>query len=377
MARRLVLYPDAIVCKDATGVLLCAIVISRATAQIMVTSDPQELVGDREGQTLAIDGIFGVYEMLSGPFLAVIVSSKKVFSDADTGIKVPIQLLKHCCIVHDVKVLIASPCFARTTRQYNKVTKMSLIPILKEPKQLTQQQRCAAMTVNSPTLLKQTSLSLGSYSQKANDQRQQVFTSDAQWDRADDRFFWNRNLVNSLIAAGADEWIMPLLNGHVEVKRNCRIGGTGKGKFTLLIVARRSRKQQGCRYIKRGCAVPGATAADKPTSGDVSNFCEIEQIVVPDRGGVSSYVQVLIMLHICVTIILPATCIFTTFNNALVTLLSLVDKQGQQGRLGKLYQTIANKATAAATVRPHDDADMINSDTTNTAPGDNIPHFLW
>jgi hypothetical protein len=50
MARRLVLYPDAIVCTDATGVLLCAIVISRATAQIMVTSDPQELVGDREGQ---------------------------------------------------------------------------------------------------------------------------------------------------------------------------------------------------------------------------------------------------------------------------------------------------------------------------------------
>jgi hypothetical protein len=50
MARRLVLYPDAIVCKDASGVLLSALVISRATAQIMVTSDPQELIGDRDGQ---------------------------------------------------------------------------------------------------------------------------------------------------------------------------------------------------------------------------------------------------------------------------------------------------------------------------------------
>jgi SacI homology domain len=272
--------------------------------------------------------------MLSGPFLAVIINSKKVFSDADTGIEVPTQLLEHCCIVHDFKVLIASPCYARTTRQYNKVTKMSLIPILKEFKQLTQQQaqheahllqllqsaldshtlyhsnsyhvthtlqRCAAMTVNTPALLKQTSLSLGSYSQKANNQRQQVFTSDAQWDKADDRFFWNRNLVDSLIAAGADEWIMPLLNGHVEVKRNCRIGGTGKGKFTLLIVARRSRKQQGCRYIKRGCAVPGATAADEPFNGDVSNFCEIEQIVVPERGGVSSYVQVNLRYNNCIS----------------------------------------------------------------------------
>jgi SacI homology domain len=163
-------------------------------------------------------------------------------------------------------------------------------------------QRCAAMTVNSPTLLKQTSLSLGSYSQKANDQKQPVFTSDVQWDKADDRFFWNRKLVNSLIAAGADEWIMPLMNAHVEVKRNCRIGGTSKGRLTLLIVARRSRKQQGCRYNKRGCAIPSTTAANissisrsgatSSCSGDISNFVEIEQIVLPERGGVSSYTQV-------------------------------------------------------------------------------------
>jgi SacI homology domain len=269
--------------------------------------------------------------MLSGPFLAVVVSSKKVFSDADTGIEVPHNSQTTVVRCMTLRCSMLPLVLDYTTQQYNKVTKMSLIPILKEPKQLTQQQvqheahllqllqsalnshtlyhsnsyhvthtlqRCAAMTVNSPTLLKQTSLSLGSYSQKANDQRQQVFTSDAQWHKADDRFFWNRNLVNSLIAAGADEWIMPLLNGHVEVKRNCRIGGTGKGKFTLLIVARRSRKQQGCRYIKRGCAVPGATSS---CNGDVSNSCEIEQIVVPERGGVSSYVQVILRYNNCIS----------------------------------------------------------------------------
>jgi SacI homology domain len=164
------------------------------------------------------------------------------------------------------------------------------------------------MTVIKPTLHKQASLSLGSYTQKQADQKQQVFASEVHWEKADDRLFWNRKLINSLITAGADEWIMPLMSGHVEVKRNCRFAGTNKGKFTLLIVARRSRKQQGCRYIKRGCAIPSSssTANNASTSnngtssscnGDVSTFVEIEQIVLPDRGGVSSYIQVIIYYY--------------------------------------------------------------------------------
>eukprot|EP00117_Sycon_ciliatum_P044657 scpid20435/ scgid0225/ Phosphatidylinositide phosphatase SAC2; Inositol polyphosphate 5-phosphatase F; Sac domain-containing inositol phosphatase 2; Sac domain-containing phosphoinositide 5-phosphatase 2 len=57
------------------------------------------------------------------------------------------------------------------------------------------------------------------------------------WKRADDRFFWNKNMLTDLLKAESlhtdgllDEWIMPIIQGHVETHQ-CSIvdGGDGAG----------------------------------------------------------------------------------------------------------------------------------------------------
>jgi phosphatidylinositol 4-phosphatase len=64
------------------------------------------------------------------------------------------------------------------------------------------------------------------------------------WKRADDRFFWNRDLIGELVAANAHDFITPVMNGHVDLRLNCSVN---VHRFNLLFVSRRSRFRQGCR----------------------------------------------------------------------------------------------------------------------------------
>jgi len=107
-------------------------------------------------------------------------------------------------------------------------------------------------------------------------QRQQGQKKEAPlWERADERFFWNRYLSERFIKetqSGADlsGFIQPIIFGFLELKQ-CRINGTG---FTFGLIARRSRHRAGTRYFSRG--------VDK--NGEVSNFNESEQFVVAGQG---------------------------------------------------------------------------------------------
>jgi phosphatidylinositol 4-phosphatase len=98
------------------------------------------------------------------------------------------------------------------------------------------------------------------------------------WQRADTRFFWNRAVVTPLVTCNADEWIVPFMNGHIEVRPDCVID---EHQFTLLFISRRSRFNQGCRFIKRGI----------DADGNVANFVETEQILLFQNGSINSYVQ--------------------------------------------------------------------------------------
>jgi len=64
------------------------------------------------------------------------------------------------------------------------------------------------------------------------------------WQRADDRFFWNHDLVQELAVGKANDWVVPIMNAHVEYRPNCT---AGNHRFHLLFVSRRSRYRQGCR----------------------------------------------------------------------------------------------------------------------------------
>jgi phosphatidylinositol 4-phosphatase len=101
------------------------------------------------------------------------------------------------------------------------------------------------------------------------------------WQRADDRFFWNRFIQSTLIdfrlgkssrfgqsreQAGVDPFILPVMFGMLEI-RNTSIKGT---PLTFIIISRRSRFRAGTRYFSRGL----------DEDGNVSNFNETEQAII-------------------------------------------------------------------------------------------------
>ncbi|KAI1315426.1 hypothetical protein EDD11_000814 [Mortierella claussenii] len=97
------------------------------------------------------------------------------------------------------------------------------------------------------------------------------------WERADERFFWNRRLQTKFIEhaisnkdQNLNNFILPVVNGFAEI----RSAEINKKPFTFALFSRRSRHRAGTRYFSRGV----------DAQGNVSNFNETEQIVIADSG---------------------------------------------------------------------------------------------
>ncbi|KAF9954367.1 hypothetical protein BGZ70_010590 [Mortierella alpina] len=110
-------------------------------------------------------------------------------------------------------------------------------------------------------------------------QRQSALKDSTQpiWERADERFFWNRRLQSKFIDHSVknkdqdlSKFILPIVNGFAEIK----MAAINKKPFTFALFSRRSRHRAGTRYFSRGV----------DALGNVSNFNETEQIVVADAG---------------------------------------------------------------------------------------------
>ncbi|KAL9115379.1 MAG: hypothetical protein Q9227_000700 [Pyrenula ochraceoflavens] len=102
------------------------------------------------------------------------------------------------------------------------------------------------------------------------------------WQRADERFFWNRFVQTDLIdfrtgafsgagirlgaQPGIDPYILPVMFGMMRIVTTS-IKGT---PFTFALITRRSRHRGGTRYFSRGI----------DDQGHVSNFNETEQVVI-------------------------------------------------------------------------------------------------
>eukprot|EP00727_Mastigamoeba_balamuthi_P010159 m51a1_g5766 putative sac domain-containing inositol phosphatase 3 (907) ;mRNA; f:1233804-1237233 len=103
--------------------------------------------------------------------------------------------------------------------------------------------------------------------------------------RLADRFMWNYQWVLPLVRAGISApWIVPLTHGYFRQETVSHHGES----LGIALIARRSRKYAGARFLKRGVS----------ESGDVANDVEVEQILQDGSRGVlgltpnmSSYVQ--------------------------------------------------------------------------------------
>ncbi|KAK0946998.1 Phosphoinositide phosphatase sac1 [Friedmanniomyces endolithicus] len=106
------------------------------------------------------------------------------------------------------------------------------------------------------------------------------------WQRADDRFFWNRFVCSSLIdfregkasgrmSAGlqpaVDAYILPVMYGMMNITATSMKGNA----LSFVLITRRSRYRAGTRYMSRGI----------DEQGHVSNFNETEQMVIMNDSG--------------------------------------------------------------------------------------------
>ncbi|XP_055603037.1 phosphatidylinositide phosphatase SAC2 isoform X3 [Uranotaenia lowii] len=81
----------------------------------------------------------------------------------------------------------------------------------------------------------------------------------------DDRFYWNRTMVQDIAKLGDPTWVLPIVQGFVQIEQ-CVIGNEC---FTLALVSRRSRYRAGTRYKRRGI----------DENGHCANYVETEQVL--------------------------------------------------------------------------------------------------
>ncbi|KAJ8418269.1 hypothetical protein AAFF_G00139780 [Aldrovandia affinis] len=111
------------------------------------------------------------------------------------------------------------------------------------------------------------------------------------WQRVDDRFFWNKHMIQDLISLQdpqVDYWVIPVIQGFVQIEElivNYNESSDEEKsspetplqeltcvddihpRFTVALISRRSRHRAGMRYKRRG--------VDK--NGNVANYVETEQ----------------------------------------------------------------------------------------------------
>ena len=86
------------------------------------------------------------------------------------------------------------------------------------------------------------------------------------WKRADERFFYNWNLVQPLVEKGLDSFILPLISGFV-ISDLFKIKDT---PASFILISRRGWKRTGFRFTCRGL----------DTEGNAVNYAETEQILI-------------------------------------------------------------------------------------------------
>lgn len=97
------------------------------------------------------------------------------------------------------------------------------------------------------------------------------------WKQADPRFVWNRSLLEELIEAKLDAFVIPLVQGSFQTVQFNIEGFPAK----LSLISRRCNRRLGTRMWRRGANLEGATA----------NFIETEQLV-EFNGLRSSFLQI-------------------------------------------------------------------------------------
>ena len=208
-------------------------------------------------QVLPLEAIFGIYDLLSGSYVALVVESEPFVTLTGFNIR-------------KVKKILVIPLF-RNGKLLSETKQRDEDRYLQLLHKAFSEHQFFFSAANDITLTQQRIAKL--VNNQSSSGPQQL------WERADHRFFWNHNVIVDLIACEADEWIVPFMSAYIEHRPDCDVDGT---KFTILFISRRSQYRQGCRFTKRGL----------DENGNAANFVETEQILLFPDGKITSYVQI-------------------------------------------------------------------------------------
>ncbi|KAF9987059.1 hypothetical protein BGZ65_005254 [Modicella reniformis] len=224
------------------------VAIQRGSGEVRLNSPASKVSLGEEVMT--IYGVLGFIRLLAGEYMIVITDRKKL----------------GCLGEHDIY----------------KIKDYKVLPLSRSNSVLTESQvgeEAAYLSLLHAHLQSgQFTLSY-TYELTHTLQRQSGLKDDPRsiWERADERFFWNKRHQSKFIEhtknnmdQDLSRFILPVVNGFAEI----RSAEINKKPFTFALFSRRSRHRAGTRFFSRGV----------DTQGNVSNFNETEQIVIADAG---------------------------------------------------------------------------------------------
>ncbi|KAL4136931.1 hypothetical protein KRP22_000551 [Phytophthora ramorum] len=216
-----------------------------------------------DAATVPIHAVYGVYTLLSGPYLAVVTDSRVVGSGPNSEkiyCILELTLLPVSAAAHQSFFKHASSREKQDEREYCRMLTTALAS------------RTFYFSYDLDLTLSAQKRASASASSAA--QRQSPFYA-----RAEEDFFWNKPVLGRFIELELSDWIVPVISGFVKVIKKCDVNGQ---RCDILFFTRRSWRRVGTRFNVRG--------VDK--DGCVANFAETEMLLVKPSRAVCSYVQV-------------------------------------------------------------------------------------
>ncbi|POM73881.1 Phosphatidylinositide phosphatase SAC1 [Phytophthora palmivora] len=186
-----------------------------------------------DAATVPIHAVYGVYTLLSGPYLAVVTDSRVVGSGPNSEkiyCILELTLLPVSAAAHQSFFKHASPREKQDEREYCRMLTSALAS------------RTFYFSYDLDLTLSAQKRASASSSSAA--QRQSPLYA-----RAEEDFFWNKPVLGKFIELELGDWIVPVISGFVKVIKKCDVNGQ---RCDILFFTRRSWRRVGTRFNVRG-----------------------------------------------------------------------------------------------------------------------------
>ncbi|RHZ40489.1 hypothetical protein DYB26_010709 [Aphanomyces astaci] len=210
----------------------------------VVLEDVSEL-NHAQGRSLTFDAIFGIYTLLRGRYLALVTESRSVGKFKVRGADVEVRQVTaiEMVLLPTQQLPHLTPAQVEDEERYRSMTHHDLAMMIHS--------RYMAMVTTDV----EAQLLYFAFEYDLTHTLQRITTSLSPTvsiaERADPRFCWNYAACSFLLEKKLYAWVVPIMQGYVEVCKHVSIADN-KATFDLLYISRRSCRRQGTRFTMRG-----------------------------------------------------------------------------------------------------------------------------